>query len=110
MPALPKAIDEDYIDVGDMSKAEAFRRLFNAARTGGRGVLHDNPLHVLSLQEAEVILLTRGDRLYFDWYQGRVMKVDLNQNPLEVRLYDRDNGKGAALRALTAPNTEGKQP
>ena len=37
---------------------------------------------------------------YFDYLQGRVMKVDLGGDSLRVDLYDRDNGPGAAQAAL----------
>jgi hypothetical protein len=44
---------------------------------------------------------TRGTR-YFDYLQGRVMKVSLEGDELDARLYDRDNGEGAAAEAISA--------
>lgn len=41
-----------------------------------------------------------AERIYFDYLQGRVMKVDLAGDELDPRLYDRDNGEGAARRAI----------
>jgi hypothetical protein len=38
--------------------------------------------------------------LRFDYLFGRVMKVNLNGNSFEERLYDRDNGPGAAQDAV----------
>ena len=49
-------------------------------------------------QEAQDLLDDGG--AYFDYLKGRVMKVDLSGDELCVRLYDRDNGQGAAERAL----------
>lgn len=38
---------------------------------------------------------------YFDYLYGRVMKVDLSSDEsFEERLYDRDNGTGAAQRVI----------
>ena len=45
---------------------------------------------------------------YFDYYAGRVMKVDFTDyanrelDDVSGRLYDRDNGAGAFLRAVTS--------
>ena len=37
---------------------------------------------------------------YFDYVQGRVMKVDLSGDSFNPWLYDRDNGEGAAKRIV----------
>ena len=37
---------------------------------------------------------------YFDYLQGRVMKVRIQGDELDPRLYDRDNGEGAAEQAI----------
>ena len=39
-------------------------------------------------------------QLYFDYLYGRIMKVDLSRDYFDPRLYDRDNGPGAAERAI----------
>jgi hypothetical protein len=36
----------------------------------------------------------------FDYLHGRVMKVDLSGDSFDPWLYDRDNGEGAASRAI----------
>jgi hypothetical protein len=43
----------------------------------------------------------------FDYLKGRVMKVNLTNDTLYTRLYDRDNGPGAARIAL-APLLEAR--
>lgn len=46
---------------------------------------------------------------YFDYLYGRVMKVDLSSDDgFEERLYDRDNGKGAAQKVIDALRTNGE--
>jgi hypothetical protein len=42
----------------------------------------------------------RGGEQCYDYLRGRVMKVDIGKDLLSTWLYDRDNGQGAALRAL----------
>jgi hypothetical protein len=51
------------------------------------------------MTEAEAAKLLK-DSMYFDYLRGRVMKVDLSRDSLEERLYDRDNGQGAAYDAI----------
>ena len=41
-------------------------------------------------------------KLYFDYLFGRVIKVDLSGNWFDERLYDRDNGIGAAQAAVNS--------
>lgn len=42
-----------------------------------------------------------GDRrCYFDYLNGKVLKVDISQDEFDPRLYDRDNGENAAQRAI----------
>lgn len=45
-------------------------------------------------------LLDRSDNPYFDYLEGRVMKLGFTDHSFEEALYDRDNGNGAARRAL----------
>ena len=52
----------------------------------------------MSLEEANE-LLPGGER-YFDYLKGRVMKIKIGGKQLDERLYDRDNGPGAAAAAL----------
>lgn len=90
------------LDVSSLTPAAVLMRLYNAASTpkGSFGALHDRPLHVATEAEAQAWLDRSPDR-YFDWLGGRVLKADLSTYPqLDPRLYDRDNGQGAAARAL----------
>lgn len=54
----------------------------------------------MSETEAKEWLTNYGKRPYFDYLKGRVMKVEIHGDTLDPRLYDRDNGEGAAERAL----------
>ncbi len=102
----------EQIDVTGIDKAEILAALYNGARPPrGMGMLQARP-GPLTVEEAREIL-GKGDDLtrtvgpftrstYFDYLFGKVLKVDLAENPMRVDLYDRDNGKGAAERALAS--------
>jgi sarcosine oxidase delta subunit len=55
----------------------------------------------MSLEEAQQIVTERRS-LRFDYLRGRVMKVDLSEDEFDDWLYDRDNGHGAAAKAITS--------
>jgi hypothetical protein len=105
---------EDTIYVGDLRAAEVLAALYNSARAQGMGWLHftsdpmttDEAQAVLDEEEAREWFDYREDThnpgRYFDYLRGRVMKVMIGGDTLDPRLYDRDNGAGAALRAIEA--------
>jgi hypothetical protein len=91
----------DDIDISDFDKVDVLCRLHAAARQQGLGRFQ--PDVPITPQEASDIIenrLIEGAGLYFDYLGGRVMKVDIAGDTLNPRLYDRDNGEGAAARAL----------
>lgn len=93
------------IDISDMSKAEVLHKLFNASKTQGMGIFTSKPDN-MTLEECQTYVNFQDKRdSYFDYFNGRVMKVDIGHDSLDPRLYDRDNGEGAAQRALY-PETE----
>ena len=84
------------IDISQMNKAKVLVALFNKATPQGMGYLQSSP-QPMTTEEAQRHL----DRSsFFDYLHGRVMKVDLGGDSLDPRLYDRDNGEGAARKAL----------
>lgn len=85
------------IDLTGKDKAEVLRRLYNAASAQGIGVLNTTA-GGMTLEKARELLAS--GKCYFDYLDGRVMKVDLSSDMLDERLYDRDNGFGAAASAL----------
>ena len=84
------------IDISMHEKADVLRVLYNSAKTQGMGVLNYDPTP-MTVEEAEELLTLQ---VYFDYVNGRIMKVDLSDNYLDPWLYDRDNGDGAAERAI----------
>lgn len=89
-------MNTENISIRGMSKAKVLAALYNASHSLGLGVLHYKNEDMTEEQAAE--LLQKHER--FDYLHGRVMKVDLSGDELNPRLYDRDNGHGAAARAI----------
>lgn len=87
------------ISIKGLDKAEVLAALYNNSQPLGMGFLAPGHSEQLSVEVAKAIIRETDD-LYFDYLRGRVMKVDLNGDEFDPRLYDRDNGSGAAQRAL----------
>lgn len=84
------------IDLKGLNKAAVLATLYNASKPQGMGFIHYDPTP-MSVEQAEK-LLEQGT--YFDYLMGRVMKIDLKGDTLDTWGYDRDNGEGAAQKAL----------
>ena len=84
------------ISIQGLNKAAVLAVLYNASRPLGMGFLHYDP-SPMTVEEAQKILETTKD---FDYLKGRVMKVNLSEDEFTPHLYDRDNGQGAAERAV----------
>ena len=86
----------EQIDISVFDRADVLAALFNYSKAQGLGFLHFDAKDMSRETAAECL----EKQTYFDYLQGRVMKIDLSGDVLDPRLYDRDNGQGAALRAL----------
>lgn len=85
------------IDITGLNKAEVLAALYNNSKPQGLGFLHYDPSD-MTVEQAEEILKQTTD---LDYLKGRVMKVNLSSDTgFEEWLYDRDNGTGAAQRAI----------
>ncbi len=84
------------IDISKLDRAQVLAALYNASRPQGMGFLQYKDGDMTAGQAA--VLLKKST--YFDYLHGRVMKVRLDRNDFDPRLYDRDLGDGAAMRAL----------
>ena len=85
------------IDISKLNKAQVLASLYNASYPQGMGLIHFDPAPMSEFEAAQLL----EKQLYFDYLKGRVMKVDLSKNEFDPRLYDRDNGDGAALSAIS---------
>jgi hypothetical protein len=84
-----------------LDRAEVLAALYNAAKPQGLGFLHADPATMTREEAAELLAAEEGYYAgYFDYLKGRSLKVDLRGGVLTTWLYDRDNGQGAAQRAL----------
>ena len=90
--------EEVVISIVGLNKAAVLCELYNAAHPLGLGFLHYDPTP-MTVEEAQTLLDSGQD--YFDYYKGRVMKVSLKSDTLSPWAYDRDNGPGAAKRAIS---------
>lgn len=85
------------VDTKGLKKSAVLAALYNDSKPQGLGFSHFDPAPMTE-EEAEDLLKTST---HFDYLKGRVMKVDLsNDDSFEEWLYDRDNGNGAAQRAI----------
>ena len=84
------------IDIRGISKAKVLAALYNASKPQGLGSFQFDPTPMTEM-EAQAILL---GQTYFDYLKGRIMKADLSSDSFNPRLYDRDNGEGAAESAI----------
>ncbi len=90
-----------------LNKAEVLAALYNNAQVQGMGFLQaDNKQ--MTTEEAKTILDESDDK-YFDYLKGRVMKIRIAGDEIDTRLYNRDNGDGAAERVIgkLQPSVEG---
>lgn len=85
------------INIKGLDKARILVALHRRSRTQGMGFLHPENDKPLTIEEAQALL---AQETYFDYLRGRVMKVRIEGNLLDPRLYDRDNGEGAAEFAI----------
>ncbi len=85
------------MDIRGLDKAAVLKVLHDHARSQGLGFLHFRP-EGLTLDECRALL--DAGQVYFDYLQGRLMKVDLSGDDVSLRLYDRDNGGGAGEAAI----------
>lgn len=86
------------IDIAGLDKAAILAALYNNARPQGRGHLVAQPGD-MTIEQARA--LVKG-RTSFDYIQCRALKIHLSGDTLDPWLYDRDNGEGAAARAIDA--------
>lgn len=94
------------IDITGLDKAEVLAALFNASKQQGMGFLDASGTVPMSVEDARGYI---DHHQYFDYLRGRVMKVNLKGDQLDPWGYDRDNGQGAAARAL-APLLASRKP
>lgn len=89
------------IDISGLDKGSVLAALYNASRPQGLGFLHYDPKPMTPAQGTE-ILKEEPNSPRFDYLNGRVLKIRLDRDALDPVDYDRDNGQGAAAKAIAA--------
>lgn len=84
------------INIAGMKKEHVLLALYRAAKSKGIGELFTQTEMPLS---AAAELVKNNPSLYFDYVNGRPLKVDLSGDEFDPYLYDRDNGEGVAQEA-----------
>ena len=86
-----------------IEKWKVLKALYDNAQPQGLGFLQYNR-NPMTEEEAKSIIKEGSqyhNGLSFDYLKGRVMKVNLSDDDgFDERLYDRDNGRNAAERAI----------
>lgn len=96
------------VNTKGLNKAEVLSVLFNNSKVQGfnaqmveMGIM-EKPKN-MTKEEAQSILDRMGKKKYFDYLNGKVMKIDLtSDDEFEEWMYDRDNGKGSAEKAINS--------
>lgn len=89
------------MNISKYNKADVLRILYNNSKPQGMGFLHFDPID-MTKKQAQDLLDDLGPLKYFDYLKGRVMKIDLSNDELDTRLYNRDNGIDAAEKAIVS--------
>jgi hypothetical protein len=85
------------MNIKNINKAKILSALYNHAQIQGLGRLGaDNK----DMSEGEAQSILDYGKTYFDYFNGRVMKIDLSGDELRTDLYNRDNGKDAAEKII----------
>lgn len=85
------------INIKGLDKAQVLLALWNHSKGMGNAWMSNPQNEALTLEEAAEHL---SKTTYVDYIKGRVIKCELGEDTLDPRLYDRDNGNGAALQAI----------
>ena len=84
------------IDIKGLDQGHVLKVLHDSSRVQGLGWLAASSVQI-TIDECRELLVNHS---YFDYLRGKVMKIQLGGDQLDPRLYDRDNGQGAAARAI----------
>lgn len=85
------------VNIVGIPKEKVLAALYNASSPMGLGFLNYDAEPMSEEKANELLLRTNS----FDYINGRVMKIKLdNDMQFDESLYDRDNGAGAAQRAI----------
>lgn len=105
------------VNISGLDKAEVLLALYNASHAQGMSFLQkpDAPVTINECRAAVYggndesvkaqlagsnVTVIGHEPLYFDYWRGHVLKVNLSGDEFDPRLFDRDNYEGAAEAAI----------
>ena len=86
------------MNIAGLSKPAVLAALFNASKQQGLGFMDSRGAQPMSAADAAEVIKAEG--LHFDYLRGRVMRIGIDGDTADTWGYDRDNGQGAAERAI----------
>ncbi len=92
------------MNISNLYKPKVLAALFNAAKPLGMGRLHYRPEHIMDDQEAEKLL--DSGQTWFDYHEGRLMKINMATDEINTWGYNRDNGENSAENAVARAFSE----
>ncbi len=96
------------IDISKKEKAAVFVALYNAARPRQLAYFNYTP-GPMSIEEARKIIDELRPLMFFDYFRGRCMKINLTGDTVDTWLFDINNGPGAGEQAIASvPDVEEK--
>ncbi len=96
------------MNIAGLDKAEVLAALYNGSRQQGMGFMRARGATGMTVEQAREEI-TKNPQMYFDYLQGRVMKISLRDDELSTALYNRDNGQGAAEAIISSLRSTVKQ-
>lgn len=92
-----RVIGKGVVDISSKDKGEVLAALYNYSHPHGLGFLEYDP-SPMSIEEARKLL---KENSYFDYINGRVMKISLIGNLITTHGYNCENGDGVAERIIS---------
>lgn len=91
------------VDIAGLDKAKVLKALWDGSHEQGFSFLELPKSGKVTLEDCEKAIAKYSQSssgLYFDYWMGHVLKVDLEDDKFDPWKYDRDCGRGAAQRAI----------
>lgn len=92
------------MNIKEFDKAEVIYALWLGSKEQGMSFLGRFPLTLDYCRK-----LIECGHTYFDYLAGRILKVDISKDNLDLSLYERDNGDGAGEFAILDYMTDPKR-
>jgi hypothetical protein len=100
------------VNIAGLDKGAALKALHDGTEPQGMDLLH--AIDYLPMEKAQKDYSAAEKRskehnldgMYFDYYYGRPLKVDLSRNDFDPGLYDRDAGEGRAAEVIAQLRAE----